>query len=135
MKKRKNKVEIMKKGFTLVELLAVITLLGLLSLIVVPVVDKIIKDSQEDLYQTQINNIEAGAKNWAADNVFSLPEENGKHVDKTICDLEKEGFLEIDIKNPKTDELFYKDSYVRITKTDYGFEYEYIETGSSFECN
>ena len=44
----------MKKGFTLVELLAVITLLGLLSLIVVPVVDKIIKDNKEKLYQTML---------------------------------------------------------------------------------
>ncbi len=125
----------MKEGFTLVELLAVIILLGLLSLIAVPVVDKLIKDSEEDLYQNQINNIEASAKNWASENIFSLPENVGDYVDKTICDLEKEGFLEVDIKNPKNDEIFYKDSYVRITKTDYGFEYEYIETGSSFECN
>ena len=124
----------MKKGFTLTELLAVITLLGLLSLIVVPVVDKLIKDSEEELYQTQIKNIESGAKNWASKNIFSLPENVGESINKTICDLEKEGFIEIDIKNPKTDELFYKDSYVRITKTDYGYEYEYIETGKSFVC-
>lgn len=124
----------MKKGFTLVELLAVITLLGLLSLIVVPVVDKLIKDSEEELYQTQIKNIEDGAKNWASKNIFNLPESG--YIDKTICELERDGFLEIDMKNPKTEELFYKDSYVRITKTDYGFEYEYIEeSGSSFECN
>lgn len=124
----------MKRGFTLVELLAVITLLGLLSLIVVPVVEKLIKDSEEQLYQTQINNIELGAKSWASKNVFNLPESG--YIDKTICELERDGFLEMDIKNPKTDERFYKDSYVRITKTDYGFEYEYIEeSGSSFECN
>ena len=125
----------MKKGFTLVELLAVITLLGLLSLIAVPIVDKLIKDSEEELYQTQVQNIESAAKNWASENIFSLPENNGDYVDKTICDLEKLGFLEIDIKNPKTDELFYKDSYVRVTKTNYGFEYKYFETGSSFRCN
>ena len=60
----------MKKGFTLIELLAVITLLGFLSLIVVPVVDKIIKDSEQDLYETQINNIEQAAKNWSSENIF-----------------------------------------------------------------
>lgn len=125
----------MKKGFTLIELLGVITLLGLLSLIVVPVVDKLIKDSEDELYQTQIKNIEAAAKNWASENIFSLPENVGEYVDKSICDLEKNGFLDVDIKNPKTNELFYKDSYVRITKTDYGYDYEYIETGSSLECN
>ena len=123
----------MKKGFTLVELLAVITLLGLLSLIVVPVVDKLIKDSKEDLYNTQVNNIEAAAKNWASDNIFALPESG--YIDKTICDLENTGFLEIDVKNPKTDKLFYKDSYVRITKTDYGYEYKYIEEGNLLQCD
>lgn len=125
----------MKKGFTLTELLAVITLLGLLSLIVVPVVDKLIKDSEDDLYKTQIENIEASAKNWASENIFSLPENTGEYVDKTICDLEQAGFLEVDMKNPKTDNIFYKDSYVRITKTDYGFEYNYVETGSSLKCD
>lgn len=125
----------MKKGFTLTELLAVITLLGLLSLIVVPVVDKLIKDSEDDLYQTQIKNIETGAKNWASENIFSLPENSGEYVDKTICDLEAAGFLELDMKNPKTDKIFYKDSYVRITKTDYGYEYKYVEDGSLLNCN
>lgn len=124
----------MKKGFTLVELLAVITLLGLLSLIAVPVVDKLIKDSEEELYETQINNIELAAKNWTSENIFSLPENVGEYVDKTICELERQGFLEVDMKNPKTEELFYKDSYVRITKTDYGFEYNYVDSGSSLVC-
>ena len=46
------------KGFTLVELLAVLVILGLLGLIVVPVVDKIIKDTRNNLYELQIKNIE-----------------------------------------------------------------------------
>lgn len=125
----------MKKGFTLTELLMVIVLLGLLGLIVIPVVDKLIKDSEEDLYKTQINNIELAAKNWASKNIFSLPENTGNYVDRTICDLERDGFLEIDVKNPKTEELFYKDSYVRITKTDYGYEYKYYNEGSTYTCN
>lgn len=123
----------MKKGFTLTELLMVIVLLGLLGLIVIPVVDKLIKDSKEDLYKTQINNIELAAKNWATSNIFQLPDSG--YVDRTICDLERTGFLEIDVKNPKTEELFYKDSYVRITKTDYGYDYDYIEgSGGSYSC-
>lgn len=126
----------MKKGFTLVELLAVIVLIGLLSLIAIPIVDKLIKDSEEQLYQTQIDNIEAAARNYYADNIFDLPENIGEYIDKTICELENLGFLDVDIKNPKTEELFYKDSYVRITKTNYGFEYKYIEdSGSSYSCS
>lgn len=126
----------MKKGFTLIELLAVITIIGLLSLIVVPIVDTIIKDNNQELYDIQIKNIEDAAKNWASNNIFSLPEDINDTMSITICDLEKEGFIEIDMKNPKTNELFYKDSYVVITKTSYGYIYDYDETsGNSYECN
>lgn len=125
----------MKKGFTLIELLSVIVLLGLLSVIVVPIVDKIIKENKEQAYQTNIKMIEEGAHGWAAENAFSLPSENGEYIDLTICDLEYSGKIEMDVRNPKTDELFYKDSYVRITKTEYGYDYQYVETGYSLSCD
>ena len=38
----------MKKGFTLVEMLAVITLLGLLALVIIPASEAIIKNSKND---------------------------------------------------------------------------------------
>lgn len=117
-------------GFTLVELLAVLVILGLLGLIVVPVVDKILKDSREDLYNLQIKNIEDGAKNWAAKNPLTLPE-NGNSMTKTIAELEEEGFIEVDVKNPKTGDNFCDDSYVTITNTGSGFTYSYdVNSGS-----
>ena len=124
----------MKRGFTLIELLTVITIIGLLSLIVVPVVDKIIKENNQELYDIQIKNIEDAAKNWASNNMFSLPD-TGDSIEVTICDLEKSGFIEIDMKNPRTNELFYKDSYVTITNTSYGLTFDYDEvSGSSYTC-
>lgn len=120
----------MKRGFTLVELLAVLVILGLLGLIAVPVVDKIIKDNKNDLYELQIKNIEEGARDWAASNPLILPEV-GKETTKTISELEDEGFIEIDIKNPKTNTTFCKDSYVTITNTGNGFTYSYnVNSGS-----
>ena len=126
----------MKRGFTLIELLTVITIIGLLSLIVVPIVDTIIKDNSNELYNMQIKNIEDAAKNWASDNIFSLPSDIDDTMQITICDLEKAGFIEIDMRNPKTNERFYKDSYVVITKTSYGYTYDYDKTsGSNYECD
>lgn len=121
----------MKKGFTLVELMSVIILLGLISFIVVPVVDKIIKENRENLYETNVKMIEEGARSWAGDNIFSLPEVEGEFISLTICDLEKDGRIEVDVKNPKNDQLFYKDSVVKIIKTAYGYEYEYDETSGT----
>lgn len=120
----------MKRGFTLVELLAVLVILGLLGLIVVPVVDKLIKDNKNNLYELQIKNIEEGARDWAAKNPLSLPEV-GEQMTKTISDLETDGFIEVDIKNPKTNLIFCKDSYVTITNTGSGFTYNYdVDSGS-----
>ena len=126
----------MKRGFTLVELLIVLTVIGLLGLIVVPIVDTIIKENKQKLYDLQINNIEDGAKNWASDNIFNLPEDDNETLNITICDLEKSGFIEIDMENPKTGERFYKNSYVVITKTSYGYTYNYnVNSGDNYYCN
>ena len=119
-----------RKGFTLIELLSVLVLLGMISLITIPVVDKILKENREKLYQTNIKMIEDGAKSWAANNIFDLPKE-GEEIVLTVCDLEKSGFIEIDVRNPKNGELFYKDSYVTITKDDYGFNYDYNENSGT----
>ena len=50
---------------------------------------------------------------------------------KTIAELEEEGFIEVDVKNPKTGEVFCDDSYVTITNTGSGFTYSYdVDSGS-----
>lgn len=139
LKKQKSKIrgDMMKRGFTLVELLMVVILLGMISLIAVPVVDKIIKENREKLYQTNVKMIEEGARSWASENVFLLPDEDGEFIELTICDLEKSGHLDVNIKNPKNDELFYKDSKVKIIKTKFGYEYQYNENSGTKEavCN
>lgn len=54
----------MKKGFTLVELLAVITILGLLALIIVPKVQKTIKDSKKNIYESSAYALSREADNF-----------------------------------------------------------------------
>jgi prepilin-type N-terminal cleavage/methylation domain-containing protein len=51
-----------KKGFTLVEVLAVIVILGILSSFVVPSVFKMIKNAKENSFNTLIDSIEENAK-------------------------------------------------------------------------
>ena len=53
------------KGFTLVELLATIIIIGVIAVIVVPTVINNIEESKIKLYETQVQNIELSAKKWA----------------------------------------------------------------------
>ena len=49
--------EDMNKGFTLIELMAVIIVLGIIALIAIPMIANILKDFQESLFRTSIQNI------------------------------------------------------------------------------
>ena len=115
------------KGFTLAELLGIIVILAVIALIAITSITNTMKESKEDLYNLQIDNIIVGAKNWASSHVFELPENDGESISLTLEELKKLGFVDEDITNPKTNELFSNDLQVKITKVDNNYKYEVIE--------
>ncbi|MCM1371223.1 MAG: prepilin-type N-terminal cleavage/methylation domain-containing protein [Clostridium sp.] len=94
------------KGFTLIEILGVLIILGLLALITVPVVTNILKSNTNTLRNVQIDNIETSAKEYVAENIFGLDLEEGKSCTLTIKDLKDYGSLEQNIIDPLTNENF-----------------------------
>lgn len=68
-KKKKKKNE---KGFTLVELLAVITILGLMTTIVMYFATGAVKKAKQNTYYTTINEIEKAAANYLMENSDEL---------------------------------------------------------------
>lgn len=121
-----------KSGFTLVELMAVIILLGILGLIAVPVVTNIINDNKESLYKSQLVLIQEQAEKWAYENLDMLPSRENEQITLTILELKKNGKLPLDLRNPKTNELFPNDMQVAITirNNQYIFEVK-ADTGTS----
>ncbi len=115
------------KGFTLVELLGVIIILSVIALITFVTVSGTIKDSKEQLYDAQIELIIMGAKTWASSNVFKLPENDKESITITLLQLKQSGFVESDITNPITGELFSDNLQIKITKIDNNYKYEVIE--------
>lgn len=114
-----------KNGFTLIELLAVIIILGVLGLIVMPVVTNSLKESKDDLYNTQLANIKEAAKTWSADNINSLPITEGSSINVKLKVLQDGGYIDSDITNPKTDEEFDPNIvYVNITFDGKKYEYQ-----------
>ena len=57
-----------KRAFTLIELLAVIVIIGVIALIAVPVVNNMIRQSREKAYQEQVNRLIDKTKEWATEN-------------------------------------------------------------------
>lgn len=123
----------MKKGFTLVELLAVMVVLGLLVLLVVPEVLVVMNSSKQRLFELQVKNIELAAKNWAADNPGLLPSESGDSVTIFLSNLKIGGFIDPDISNPLTNSQFPNDMVIEIKRIGNSFTYTALtDTGEDF---
>ncbi len=124
-----------KKGFTLIELLAVIFIISIISVIAIPNIDRAIKQAREELYQTQLNNIITGAKNWGSKNISILPEEDGELITLTLGQLKIGGFIDEKIKNPRTKKTFPNDMEITILKKGNNYEYKVIEGSGGFDNN
>ena len=105
-----------KKGFTLVELLAVIIILSLLVLITSTSVTKVLKDSKNKLSSAQIGLIESAAKAWSADNLENMSDtETCQYL--TVKDLKLYGLLSDGLKDPKNSKDIPDDVKIKINRS------------------
>ena len=118
----------MKKGFTLAELLGVIVLLGAIMLIVVPLVSNSMKDSEEELYNDQIESIKLSLELWMS---YNQSPNIGETITLSLSQLKEAGFVELDITNPITKELFPNDMVLKIINNNGIIEYEVTENGNN----
>lgn len=121
------------KGFTLIEIMAVLVILAVIALLVVPLVTGSIKDSKQKLYETQLENIKSGAKSY----MINLDLPSTKPITVTLDDLQKKGLVDKDIKNPITGEDFNRCMLIQITKTSETeeiYEYEIIDENND-DCS
>lgn len=133
----------MKKGFTLVELIAVLVILALISLIAIPTVSSSLKKYKASLYDDSIKNIEQAAKNWGADNIGKLPntvnsetvmtypdidtEQEFSTLQIRIKDLQETGYIGSELTNPKSNTNFCNCAVVTIKRTSTGYTYEILD--------
>ena len=115
----------MKRGFTLVELLAVLILLGVVSLIAIPSIGKILNRSREKARESTKNELIQAAKNYYADNIRELPDD-GSHKCLSVSEIEENGYISNDdIVDPTTEEKLtgYVKIYFDNTYNQYTYEY------------
>ena len=116
-----------KNAFTLIELLAVIVILGILATITVPTIVGIINNSKEDTLEEQKNTIVDAADRWGTDNVRKLPE---TRCDLSIDFLKKEGYLDSkkDVIDPTTDKPMTGCVRITFDSSNNQYDYKYVDT-------
>lgn len=116
----------MKKGFTLVELLCVIVIIAVISLITFPKVTSYINKTREDLYKTQVKDLQKSGEKWALDNIDYLDKYHINDICITLDLLKDFKYLEKDdILNPKDKTVM--NGCILISYKDNKYSYEYKE--------
>ena len=113
----------MKKGFTLVEVLAIIVILGILAVIIAPVVQKGLNSNYDDVLEIQKKNIIKAAKDWSLEHPGRLPVNSGDVATISLGELKK-GYLDLDVKNPKSNKIWVDSSYVLVTNDNGNYTYK-----------
>ena len=117
-----------KKAFTLIELIAVITIIGLIATITVPIIWDAIKSSRDKAFERQKEMIIDAAKRYAADNATSI----GETSSITIGELKDKGYLSTKgISNPKDKKEMNGCVEINYNGVYNQYEYSYIEDSKS----
>ena len=122
-----------EKGITLLEVLAVVFIIGLLSIVMVPTINNLVQKEKEKLYYLQLSQLITATKNWVSDNKDKVENLTGvcgtsNWYKVTLDTLKKSenntSYLAYDFKNTKTGEPFSNDdTFVYIYKQDDSYIY------------
>lgn len=119
------------KGFTLIELMGVVILIGILALITVPVINGVIQSSRESALKTQKALIEKAGKSWAIEHVVELNELDVWCI--TVNSLIRMGYLEgQEVIDPTTNETL--EGSVKISYTNNNYDVSFISSTNGAGC-
>lgn len=112
----------MKKGFTLVELLAVIIILGAIFAITFPLVTDNIRKTEEKAFNLQKEQIIAAAKDMVIKEYVVIPDKQS--ITLYVGELKRKGFLPIKMINAKTKLTISNESNVVISRENNSYSYD-----------
>lgn len=118
----------MKKGFTLVELIGVMVILGLMVLVGVPAMTRTLRNTNDDEYNRALTDLYLATESYIEVNRKNFPilDNAGGDVYISLNELKNAGYLRANITNPKTEKVFDYKNAVRVFRNlDGTLDYEY----------
>ena len=112
-----------KKGFTMVEIIATVTILGILSVIGIVSVNSIIQRGKQEHYNSAEKSLRMSAESYAQANRSYLPKNVGEMTKVTLKTLVEDNYIE-EIQDYYDQKCDLEKSYVQIfkySKTDYSY--------------
>ena len=116
------------KGFTLVELLAVLVILGIILTIVTTSVFRILEDSKDSAYDSQLEMIKSSVKEYVSDNKRTLFEDKDA-ICVSISDLYVEKYINEKVDDPRESDGTKLSEFLgyAVVRNEKSFEYILIQ--------
>lgn len=116
----------MKKGFTLVELIIIIAIIGVFMILLIPNFNSILSSNKEKSYDIQISHIETSAYNFILENYdLFINSDDYKNFSIELKLLKDLGFIDFDLKNPLTGKMFSDNTIIRCIRNEKG-NYDFL---------
>ena len=115
------------KGFTLIEILAVVTIIGLIFILVIPKITTSLKNKKSDVDTTTTNLVFSATKLYVSDHSSKFEKTDGNVSCMPLHQLVKKGYLDGPVKNVTDDLDITNGKSVRITYNK-GFKYELVDS-------
>ena len=112
----------MKKAFTLIEMLAILLILAILSLILIPTVKNALGNAKNNAYESQVNIIENAAEKYFMDSEYNIDGSEKKVI--YLADIIKAQYIDNDkVINPIDEKEMTGCVLVSMYSNQYHFQY------------
>lgn len=117
------------KGFTLVEVIAIIVVLVGIFLVSFPAINNATKSDEEKLYNNMVADLCSAGKAYMYSNMHLFPDLSvaNSQIEVYIRDLINYGNVDKDLTNPKTEEKVENDKLKYKVLEDFSLECDYVK--------
>jgi prepilin-type N-terminal cleavage/methylation domain-containing protein len=127
-----KKINIKNQAFTLIELMAVVIILGIITTITVTSINYSIRESKNRLYVQQVSRLEEGVKKWAVENTDKIPTDEIGITFFSISRLKDEGIVDTEIvRDPRTNTELNGCMTIKYDLSSQQYDYKYEEESCS----